>query len=165
MQKLQKVYDYEFWHENKIASVFLLENGVKIIGFTHGKCFDLRVLTVGSNPRGKGLGRKALKYLRKKFKRITVSHITKEALPFWLKMKERGLIDELVSVKDGTDLYLLNQTAEERLKKFFAVSSRGQPGRDQTHGKARMREQENCWSGINYAHSPIDPEWEHVCAI
>ncbi len=125
MPRLQKVNEYEFWHENKIASIFLLENGAKIVGFTQGKSFDLRVLTIGNNPKRKGIGQRALKQLRSKFNKISVSYICKEALPFWVKMKNRGLVDELVSVKDGMDLYLLNHAANERLKLFKNLTRNG----------------------------------------
>lgn len=155
MPRLQKVNEYEFWHENKIASIFLLENGAKIVGFTQGKSFDLRVLTIGNNPKRKGIGQRALKQLRSKFNKISVNYICKEALPFWVKMKNRGLVDELVSVKDGMDLYLLNHAANERLKLF------------KNFKKTRTIEKQESryWPGANYTHTPLDPEWEYVVGI
>lgn len=155
MPRLQKVNEYEFWHENKIASIFLLENGAKIVGFTQGKSFDLRVLTIGNNPKRKGIGQRALKQLRSKFNKISVNYICKEALPFWVKMKNRGLVDELVSVKDGMDLYLLNHAANERLKLFknFKKTSTVE------------KQESRYWPGANYTHTPLDPEWEYVVGI
>lgn len=100
MFQLHKIHEYEFLYGNRIATVYVLSNGIKIIGFIHGNHFDLRVLTVGNNPKRKGLGQKALEFLRLKFKKISVNEIYEQALPFWLKMKERGLVDHLESVKE-----------------------------------------------------------------
>lgn len=158
MPRLQKVSEYEFWHENKVASIFLLENGAKIVGFSQGDSFDLRVLTIGNNPKRKGVGQEALKRLRSKFTEISVSYICKGALPFWVKMKNRGLVDELVSVKDGMDLYLLNQAANEKLKLFTNFKKT----------KRKIEQQESrsrYWPGANYTHTPLDPEWEYVIGI
>jgi len=105
MPALQKLYEYEFFLGDKIVTAFVLEKCVKIIGIATGYNFEIRVLTVGNNPKKKGLGRRALKFLRPKFKKICVSDIQKEALPFWIKMKEQGLVDELRYVKDGGKIY------------------------------------------------------------
>jgi len=48
--------------------------------------------------------------LRPKFKKICVTEICEEALPFWLKMKECGLVDTLWTIKDGRTLYLIKRT-------------------------------------------------------
>lgn len=106
------VYEYEFLYGNRLATVFKFREGMKIIGFIYGSTFELRLLTVGDNPRRKGLGRKALEFLRPRFKKITVTEICEAALPFWLKMKERGLVDCLLSVKDGKTLYLIKRTTK-----------------------------------------------------
>ncbi len=101
MYPLNEMYEYEFTYENKHATVYKLNQGVKIIGFKYGADFDLRVLSIGGNPKRKGFGQKALKFLRPKFKKILVSEIWPEALPFWIKMKERSLVDELISIRQG----------------------------------------------------------------
>jgi len=41
-----------------------------------------------------------------------VTEICKEALPFWLKMKEYGLVDKLCTIKDGRTLYLIKRTTK-----------------------------------------------------
>jgi len=110
MYPLNEIYEYEFTYENKHATVYKLNEGVKIIGFKYGTRFDLRVLSIGRNPKRKGFGQKALRFLRPKFKIILVSEIWPEVLPFWIKMKERGLVDELMSIKNGRNLYLLKHT-------------------------------------------------------
>ncbi len=104
------VYEYEFLYGHRMATVFKLNGSIKIIGFIRGNTFELRVLTIGNNPRRKGLGKMALQFLRPKFKKITVTEICKEALPFWLKMKEYGLVDKLCTIKDGRTLYLIKRT-------------------------------------------------------
>ncbi len=109
---MYEVYDYEFLYGNRMATVFRFREGMKIIGFIYGSSFELRVLTIGDNPRRQGLGRKALKFLRPRFKKICVSEICEAALPFWLKMKERGLVDQLLSIKDGRTLYLIKRTTK-----------------------------------------------------
>lgn len=112
MNQLHEVYEYEFLYGNRMATVYKFSEGTKIIGFIYGSTFELRVLTIGNNPRRKGLGRKALEFLRPKFKKIYVSEICEGALPFWLKMKERGLVDQLHSIKDGKTLYLIKRTTK-----------------------------------------------------
>ncbi len=104
------VYEYEFLYGHRMATVFKLNGSIKIIGFIRGDTFELRVLTIGSNPRRKGLGKMALQFLRPRFKKIAVTEICKEALPFWLKMKECGLVDKLWTIKDGRTLYLIKGT-------------------------------------------------------
>lgn len=104
------VYEYEFLYGNRMATVFKLNGSIKIIGFVRGNTFELRVLTIGNNPRRKGLGKMALQFLRPKFKKIAVTEICKEALPFWIKMKECGLVDNLWTIKDGRTLYLIKRT-------------------------------------------------------
>lgn len=108
MPALQKISEYEFFYGDKIVTAFILEKCVKIIGVAAGYNFDIRVLTVGNNPKKTGLGRRALKFLRPRFKKICVSDIQKEALPFWIKMKEQGLVDELRYVKEGGRIYPLS---------------------------------------------------------
>jgi hypothetical protein len=110
-----RVDEYEFLYGNRLATVFRLNGSIKIIGFIYGDNFELRVLTIGTNPRRNGLGRKALKFLRPKFNKITVTQICEEALPFWLKMKECGLVDNLQTVKDGRTLYLIKRTIKYSL--------------------------------------------------
>jgi hypothetical protein len=110
-----RVDEYEFLYGNRLATVFRLNGSIKIIGFIHGDNFELRVLTIGANPRRNGLGRKALRFLRPKFSRISVTQICEEALPFWLKMKECGLVDNLQTIKDGRNLYLIKRTTKYSL--------------------------------------------------
>jgi hypothetical protein len=106
------VDEYEFLYGNRVASVFRLNGSIKIIGFINGNAFELRVLTIGNNPRRNGWGKKALQFLRPKFKKISVTEICEEALPFWLKMKEYGLVDNLWTIKDGRTLYLIKRTTK-----------------------------------------------------
>lgn len=89
----------ENYFGNKPAAVYNFGWGIKIIGYKHGDQLDLRVLTIGSNPKRKGLGEGALRQIRPYFKTITVNEIYEEALPFWVKMKERRLIDRIGTVK------------------------------------------------------------------
>jgi len=96
---LQDVTETENYFGDKLAYVYKFGWGIKIIGFKYGDHLDLRVLTVGSNPKRKGLGEGALRQLRPHFKTITVNEIYEDALPFWEKMKERGLIDHIGTVK------------------------------------------------------------------
>ncbi len=112
MAPLHEIYEYEFLSGNRLATVFKLDKGVKIIGFIYGRCFEIKVLTIGNNPRRKGLGKKALEFLRPKFSKIVVTEICEEALPFWLKMRERRLVDELKTMKDGKSLYLIKKTTK-----------------------------------------------------
>lgn len=107
-----RVEEYEFSYGNRLATVFRLNGSIKIIGFIYGDHFELRVLTIGTNTRRNGLGRKALKFLRPKFNKISVTQICEEALPFWLKMKECGLVDNLQTIKDGRTLYLIKSTTK-----------------------------------------------------
>lgn len=97
---LAEVCEYEFMYRNKPANVYQFSNGAKIIGYIIGPNFDLRVISLGKNPKRKGCGTKMLKSLRPKFKRIFVNEIYEQALPFWRKMKERGLVDELVTLRN-----------------------------------------------------------------
>jgi hypothetical protein len=75
---------------------------------------DFDLIVVGGGPAGmlgaaaagaKGMGKQALKMLRPKFEKISVSEIYDYALPFWIKMKERGLINNLGSVKTADREY------------------------------------------------------------
>lgn len=102
--------EYEFLSGNRVATVYRLNGTIKIIGFIKGDTFELRVLTIGNYPRRKGWGKRALQYLRPKFRKISVIEICEEALPFWLKMKECGLVDHLRTIKDGRTLYLIKRT-------------------------------------------------------
>lgn len=109
MQPIYEVFEYNFSYGTRIATAYVLAHGIKIIGFALNDSFEVRVLTVGKNPKRQGLGKKALQFLRPKYNKILVSEIYKGALPFWLKMLENGLVDELVSIKDGSTLYCLDK--------------------------------------------------------
>ncbi len=139
MPALQKLSEYEFFYGDKIVTAFVLEKCVKIIGIATGYNFDIRVLTVGNNPKKTGLGRRALKFLRPRFKKICVSDIQKEALPFWTKMKEQGLVDELRYVKEGGRIYPCNT--------FFNPANNTSPSKPGT---------ESC---------PLDPTLDSVAFI
>ena len=168
MFQLHKIHEYEFLYGNRIATVYVLSNGIKIIGFIHGNHFDLRVLTVGNNPKRKGLGQKALELLRLKFKKISVNEIHEQALPFWIKMKERGLVDHLASVKEGNSLYLLNETASTEIPigQLTIVNSIGIVNIKRS--QVIIRTPETNESGENSSPNiqpPLDPDLEYVCAI
>ncbi|MFX4262201.1 hypothetical protein ACOBQJ_08365 [Pelotomaculum propionicicum] len=107
-----KADEYEFLYGNRLATVFRLNGSIKIIGFINGNTFELRVMTIGNYPRRKGWGKRALQFLRPKFRKISVTEICEEALPFWLKMKECGLVDNLWTIKDGRTLYLIKRTTK-----------------------------------------------------
>jgi len=109
MQPLHEIVTYNFLYGTRLATTYELTRGVKIIGFEEQDSFEIRVLSIGRNPKRTGLGKKALQFLRPKYKKITVSEIYEGALPFWLKMMERGLVDELLSIKDGSTLYRLGE--------------------------------------------------------
>lgn len=96
---LQELTETEKYFGDKLAAVYDFGWGIRIIGFKHGNHLDLRVLTIGNNLKRKGLGEGALRQLRPRFKTITVNEIYEDALPFWLKMKKRGLIDRIGTVK------------------------------------------------------------------
>lgn len=95
----KKVKQRESFYGKNKATFFFFHNGAKIVGFKNGDHFDLRVLTIGLNPKNNGLGEEALRLLRLKFKKITVNEIFEETLPFWEKMKERGLVNNLGTIK------------------------------------------------------------------
>jgi len=116
MQPLYEIFEYNFLYGIRLATVYELGQGVKIIGFAEKDNFEVRVLTIGKNPKRKGLGEKALQFLRPKFNRITVSEIFEGALPFWLKMIECGLVDELLSIKDGNTLYGLEEANNSKMQ-------------------------------------------------
>ncbi|MDD4239212.1 MAG: hypothetical protein PHT62_11770 [Desulfotomaculaceae bacterium] len=116
MQPLHELFEYNFLYGVRLATAYALEYGVKIIGFEEQDSFEVRVLTIGKNPRRTGLGKKALLFLRPKFTKITVSEIYEGALPFWLKMMECGLVDELLSIKDGSAIYRLGETNNSKLQ-------------------------------------------------
>ncbi len=99
MNTPNNVYEREYLYGDRRATVFLFNNGVKIIGFKNGTNLDLRVLTIGFNPAREGLGEEALRLLRPKFKNIIVNEIYETTLPFWEKMKKRGLVDDLGTIK------------------------------------------------------------------
>lgn len=109
MQTLYELFTYNFLYGSRLATTYVLARGVKIIGFKGQDSFEVRVLSIGKNPQRTGLGKKALQFLRPKYNRITVSEIYEGALPFWLKMMECGLVDELLSVKDGSTIYRLGE--------------------------------------------------------
>ena len=116
MQPLYEILKYDFLYGARLATAFELGQGVKIIGFASKDIFEIRVLTISKNPKRKGLGKKALQFLRLKFNKITVSEIYEGALPFWLKMIEYGLVDELLSIKDGSNLYRLSETTGGKMQ-------------------------------------------------
>ncbi len=95
MSQLRKVEGSLYFYGDRVATAFKFENGVRIIGFKKGYNFDLRVLTIGCNPKREGLGKGALKSIRPLFKEITVNEINEDALPFWRKMKDRGLVSRI----------------------------------------------------------------------
>lgn len=168
MSQLHKVQEYEFLYGNRIATVFVLDKGIKIIGFIHGNQFDLRVLTVGNNPKRKGLGQKALEFLRPKFKRISVNEIHEQALPLWVKMKEQGLVDNLESVKEGNSLYLLYETTntETPIGHLTIVNSIGIVNiKRNQETKKPLETNESEEESLHNVHSPPDPDLEYVCAI
>ena len=123
MVQLSEMQMYEFLSGGMIATVYYFyKKGVKIIGFAGGFSFKIKVLSIGHNPPRKGFGQAALKFLRPRYKKISVIEIYKGALPFWVKMKERGLVDHLESVKEGKMLYHLKETpaAVYPLKRFIS---------------------------------------------
>lgn len=99
MSQLREVEGSLYFYGDRIATAFEFENGVKIIGFKNGFSFDLRVLSIGKNPKRKGLGKRALGTIRPLFREITVNEINEDALPFWEKMKDRGLINRIGTKK------------------------------------------------------------------
>lgn len=99
MYTLHEMRETEGYYGNRRATFFRFDKGVRIIGFKKNNHFEIRVLTIGANPRQNGIGKEALKLLRPRFERISVSEIYEYALPFWIKMKERGLINNLGTVK------------------------------------------------------------------
>ncbi|OPZ75462.1 MAG: hypothetical protein BWY80_00137 [Firmicutes bacterium ADurb.Bin456] len=128
MAQLSGMLMYEFLSGGRIATVYhFYKKGVKIIGFASGSGFKIKVLTIGHNPPRKGLGQAALVFLRPLYKKISVIEIYLGALPFWLKMKERGLVDHLESVKEGRRLYPLKgmPVIESNLKRIKSKNSWG----------------------------------------
>jgi hypothetical protein len=112
VQPLYELFEYNFLYGTRLATAYVLARGVKIIGFEEPGCFEVRVLSIGQNSRRTGLGKRALLFLRQKYNKITVSEIYEGALPFWLKMMEYGLVDELLSIKDGSTIYRLGEKKE-----------------------------------------------------
>ncbi len=106
MYTLHEMRETEGYYGNRRATIYKFGRGVRIIGFKKNNHFEIRVLTIGMNPRQKGMGKQALLMLRPKFEKISVSEIYDYALPFWIKMKERGLINNLGSVKAGDSEYI-----------------------------------------------------------
>jgi len=99
MERLGKINECIYFYGKRTATAFRFNGGIRIIGFKQGDNFDLRVLTIGFNPKKHGLGENALKLIRPLFNSISVNEINEDALPFWIKMKERGLINKLGTVK------------------------------------------------------------------
>ncbi|MDD4766512.1 MAG: hypothetical protein PHF87_02890 [Desulfotomaculaceae bacterium] len=99
MERLGVVKENTYLYGKRTATIYRFKNGVRIIGFKQGDYFDLRVLTIGFNPSREGLGQCALKLVRPLFRAISVNEINEGALPFWKKMKERGLVNNLGTVK------------------------------------------------------------------
>jgi|GEM_PF-2648036 len=96
---VQGIVETESYFGDRLAAVYSFGWGIKIIGFKQGDHLDLRVLTIGNNLKRKGLGQGALRQLRPHFRTISVNEIYEDVLPFWVKMKERGLIDHIGTVK------------------------------------------------------------------
>ncbi|MFX4261358.1 hypothetical protein ACOBQJ_04055 [Pelotomaculum propionicicum] len=99
MERLGDMNENKYIYGKRVATVYRFDNGVRIIGFKQEDYFDLRVLTIGFNTKRIGLGESALKLVRPLFKIISVNEINEGALPFWTKMKERGLVNNLGTVK------------------------------------------------------------------
>jgi hypothetical protein len=99
MERLGDINENNYLYGKRIATVYRFNDGIRIIGFKQEDNFDLRVLTIGFNPKRKGLGESALKLVRPLFNNISVNEISEGALPFWTKMKERGLVNNLGTVK------------------------------------------------------------------
>lgn len=99
MERLGDINEKTYLYGKRTATLFRFNGGVRIIGFKQEDNFDLRVLTIGFNPKRTGLGECALKFVRPLFNRISVNEINEGALPFWTKMEERGLVNNLGSVK------------------------------------------------------------------
>ncbi len=108
MNTMYEVKESTYLYGDRIATLFKI-NGVKIIGFKNGKDFDLRVLTIGGNPRRVGLGENSLRLIRPNFETIMVNEIDEGALLFWIKMKERGLIDKIGRMKGELNYNLANR--------------------------------------------------------
>lgn len=99
MERLGGIDECACYYGKRMATAFRFNGGVRIIGFKQGESFDLRVLTIGFNPKRQHLGENALRLIRPMFKNISVNEINEDALPFWAKMKERGLIDSIGTIK------------------------------------------------------------------
>lgn len=99
MYTLHEMQETEGYYGDRRATIYKFSRGVRIIGFKKNNFFEIRVLTIGMNPQQKGMGKQALKMLRPKYEKIYVSEIYEYALPFWIKMKERGLINNLGNIK------------------------------------------------------------------
>ena len=99
MERLGAINENPYLYGKRTATVYRFNYGVRVIGFKQDDNFDLRVLTIGFNPKRDGLGEGALKLVRPLFKSISVNEISESALPFWTKMKERGLVNKLGTVK------------------------------------------------------------------
>ncbi|MFA4884905.1 MAG: hypothetical protein WC601_03875 [Desulfotomaculaceae bacterium] len=99
MERLGGINECACYYGKRVATAFRFNGGVRIIGFKQGGNFDLRVLTIGFNPKKDRLGENALKLIRPLFNNIYVNEIYEDALPFWVKMKERGLINSIGTIK------------------------------------------------------------------
>lgn len=99
MERLGGISECVYYYGKRVATAFRFNGGVRIIGFKQGGSFDLRVLTIGFNPKRDHLGENALRLIRPLFNYIYVNEINEDALPFWAKMKERGLVDRLGTIK------------------------------------------------------------------
>ncbi len=99
MERLGVIRENTYSYGKRTATIYRFNNGIRIIGFKQGDSFDLRVLTIGFNPKRVGLGKCALTLVRPLFKIISVNEISEGALPFWVKMKERGLVNNLGTIR------------------------------------------------------------------
>lgn len=109
MERLGDIKENKYLYGKRNATIYRFNNGVRIIGFKKEDSFDIRVLTIGFNPKRNGLGENALKLVRPLYKDISVNEISEGALPFWTKMKERGLVNKLGTVKwEGNNDYTMS---------------------------------------------------------
>ncbi|NQS75833.1 MAG: hypothetical protein HQP61_05225 [Peptococcaceae bacterium] len=99
MTRLGVIKESGYLYGKKRATIYRFNDGIRIIGFKRGCSFDLRVLTIGFNPKRIGLGEGALKLLRPLYKVIYVNEINESVLPFWVKMKKRGLVNKLGTIR------------------------------------------------------------------
>ena len=92
-EKLKQLHTTYFLHYN------LYPDGGSVIsveGFINTKTsdvFELTLLDVNENERGKGLGRLVLQQLREYYSHINVYYILSQATGFWTKMFVERLVD------------------------------------------------------------------------